>query len=512
MRHCIRKLCVAASALGCLLAFAPAARADRLDELKKRGTLIWGGDESGGAPYVFRKPDGKLYGFEAELAEELAKELGVNAEFKPGDWAQLPSMLDRGDLDIVLNGYESTPDRQDAYRCSRPYYVYGLQLLVPPDSPVNSWEDLKELKNQGKLRKIGVLEQTAAYRYAKKLFGEEHVHPFPNALDAMEKTTAGDLDATLQDDCFAVQFADDYPKLRFVDRPVAPGFYVALVRRDEERLQKAINDALEKIINDGRLKTIYDHWDMAGRAQVVSLRNVNEIKGDGSTTGRIWQVVLDSLPMLIQAAGVTVKLACCAMPLAIAIGILVAIGRMYGPWFVAKPLTVYVEVLRGTPLMLQLFVIYYLLPRIGIKFEPIEAAILGLAINYSAYEAEIYRAGFQAVPSGQMEAALSLGMTKPQAIWRVVLPQAFRIVIPPVANDFIALFKDTSVCSVITVIELTKQYDIERQNHPPALIHLAAVTAILYLLMSYPASLFARWTEKKLGGKKIEAAHGQVPT
>ncbi|MGL4463735.1 MAG: amino acid ABC transporter permease, partial [Planctomycetia bacterium] len=148
-------------------------------------------------------------------------------------------------------------------------------------------------------------------------------------------------------------------------------------------------------------------------------------------------------------------------------------------------------------LMLQLYAIFFLLPQIGIQVEPLTAAILGLSLNYAACEAEIYRAGLQAVPGGQMEAALALGMSRWQAVYRVVLPQATRIVIPPVANDFIFLFKDTSVCSVVTVVELTKTYSVMSQTSG-AYAELAALTAILYLAMSYPLSLFARWLERKL--------------
>ena len=486
------------------------ARADRLDEIKKRGTLIWGADAAGGAPYV-QDEKGVQTGFEVEIADELAKELGVKALFYQGDWDQLPPLMEKGEIDIVLNGYESTRERQDAYGCSRPYYRYGLQLLVRRDSPIQSWNDLLKLKEGNGDFKIAVLNDSAAEKYVIEKFGEERHQSFKNALDAMTKTEQREDVATLQDDCFANYFAKEYPELRFVEKPTAPGYYVALVNKKEDRLLQAVNATLEKMIHDGRLAKIYDHWKMGGPDQVAMLYETNENKGDGSTTGNNWQYVWENMPLLLKAAGVTIELAVIAMPLAIIIGILVAIGRMYGPWFIAKPLTVYVEVLRGTPLMLQLYFLYFLLPNLGIELSFMQAAILGLAINYSGYEAEIYRAGFQAVSPGQMEAALSLGMTKRQAIWHVVLPQAFRIVIPPVANDFIALFKDTSVCSVISVIELTKRYDILRQNHPTALVHLAAVIAGLYLLMSYPASLFARWTEKKLGGRKIDGAHGQAP-
>jgi len=167
---------------------------------------------------------------------------------------------------------------------------------------------------------------------------------------------------------------------------------------------------------------------------------------------------------------------------------------------VRVPCTLYVEVLRGTPLLLQLFVIYYLIPQVlpVLTLELMQAGIIGLAINYSAYEAENFRAGLQAIPKGQMEAALALGMAPFTAIRRVIVPQAIRVVIPPMTNDFIALFKDTSVCSVILITELTRQYNVLFNNHREFIVVFAAMTAGLYLLMSYPLSLLAQFVERSL--------------
>ena len=165
------------------------------------------------------------------------------------------------------------------------------------------------------------------------------------------------------------------------------------------------------------------------------------------------------------------------------------------------PLTGYVEFLRGTPLMLQLYFIFYFLPEVGIVIPAFPTAILGLAVNYSAYESEIYRAGLQAIPPGQMEAALSLGMSQMTALRRIIVPQAFRIVIPPVVNDFIAMFKDTSVCSVVTIVELTKRFSVLSRNNVSDLVVLMALTGLLYLAMSYPMSLLARHIEKRLGNE-----------
>jgi len=151
--------------------------------------------------------------------------------------------------------------------------------------------------------------------------------------------------------------------------------------------------------------------------------------------------------------------------------------------------------------LLQLYFLFFMLPKIDpiLALDPIYTGILGLAINYAAYEAENYRAGIQSIPRGQLEAALALGMSPFTAVWRVVLPQAFRVVIPPVTNDFIALFKDTSVCSVILITELTRKYNELYNFNRELVIELAFITAGLYLLMSYPMSLLAGRLERRLG-------------
>jgi polar amino acid transport system substrate-binding protein len=202
--------------------------------------------------------------------------------------------------------------------------------------------------------------------------------------------------------------------------------------------------------------------------------------------------------LLLKAAAMTVFLSVVSMPLAMLIGLLVALGRLYGPRLIRPFLAIYVEFLRGTPLMLQLFFIYFITPELlGFGLPALLASIIGLALNYSAYESEIYRAGLQAIPEGQMEAALALGMTRRQALYRIIIPQATRIVIPPVTNDFIALFKDTSVCSVITIVELTKQYSI-LANSTLKVLEFGLATSFLYLAMSWPLSWFARYYERRL--------------
>lgn len=474
-----------------------ACAADALAEIRARGVLRWGGDQEGGGPFVYPDPQHpeKLRGFEVELAEMLAGELGVKAEFVQGQWDKLPLLLGRT-IDVVLNGFELTPTRSRDYLCTRPYFQYGLQLLARDDSKLQSWDDLAAGKAPQPWR-VGVLVGSAAETFWQQAIPPYNVQvaTYDGSTDAMEQVSSGVLDATLQDDCVAQFYADRFPRLKFIGRPVAGGYYVALVARDQPQLHSALNAALGKLIADGRLKALYDRWDLAGRAQMLALRKTAEVHVADDRS--IWEIIRANLPMLLQAAGVTVFLSVVSMPLAVALGLLIAIGRLFGPRLLAVPLAVYVELVRGTPLMLQLYAIFFLLPQLGIELQPLVAAIAGLAINYSAYEAEIYRAGFQAVPRGQMEAALALGMTRGQAIRRILLPQAFRMVIPPVTNDFIALFKDTSVCSVVTVVELTKRYSVLALS-TGAIVELAAITAVLYMLMSYPLSLLAHWSEQRM--------------
>jgi polar amino acid transport system substrate-binding protein len=213
-------------------------------------------------------------------------------------------------------------------------------------------------------------------------------------------------------------------------------------------------------------------------------------------------VVWDHAGTLLWSAGLTILLAVTAFPLAVLLGALVALLRHSGPRVLRPVLTAYVEFLRGTPLLLQLYVIFFLLPEWGLRLPALATAILGLGLNYSAYESEIFRAGLAAIPKGQEEAAAALGLSRLQTLRYVIAPQTLRVVLPPMANDFIALFKDTSVCSVITIVELTKRYSVLSMS-TQATLELTLATAVLYLAMSLPASALAKRIERRLARRPL---------
>jgi polar amino acid transport system substrate-binding protein len=208
-----------------------------------------------------------------------------------------------------------------------------------------------------------------------------------------------------------------------------------------------------------------------------------------------WEAARRYIPSLLQASTVTMVLSCLAMLLAVAIGVVIATGRVYGSRPVQLALTGYVELIRGTPILLQLFVLYYGIAA-AVRLPAFAAALLGLALNYAAYESEIYRAALEAVSKGQLEAARTLGLSERQVLTLVRGPQAFRLALAPMTNDFVALLKDSSIVSVLTVLELTKQTQIFATNTGSWVIP-GLLCAALYLVMSLPLAALARRLERR---------------
>jgi polar amino acid transport system substrate-binding protein len=241
-------------------------------------------------------------------------------------------------------------------------------------------------------------------------------------------------------------------------------------------------------------------------AQLTSQPQALEDYTRAVTSNRTWRDRLRQyvsyIPILItQGAPMTLLISVLGMALAVAFGLVLALTNLYAPWPAAWAARAYIEVFRGTPLLIQLYLIFYGLPNIGIKLSPLVAAVVGLGLNYAAYEAENYRAGIQSIPKGQMEAALSLGMTRWQALQHVIVPQALRLVIPPVTNDFIALFKDSSIVSVITMVELTKVYGQLASTYYDY-IGVGILTAAIYFLMGLPFVRLARWVEARMANDR----------
>jgi len=203
-------------------------------------------------------------------------------------------------------------------------------------------------------------------------------------------------------------------------------------------------------------------------------------------------------PDLWAGLQLTVLLTVLGMALALVIGMLLALARLDPRRrLLAVPANIFVELIRGSPLLLQLFYIFYVFPFFGLRLGKIEAAVLGLGINYGAYLSEVFRGGIEAVDHGQWEAARSLGMRARVYMPHVILPQAIRIVIPPVGNYFISMFKDTALVSTISIGELLFRGQLLAAENFRYL-EIYSLIFVLYVLISYPASLGVRALERSL--------------
>ncbi|MFA1822607.1 amino acid ABC transporter permease [Virgibacillus oceani] len=205
-----------------------------------------------------------------------------------------------------------------------------------------------------------------------------------------------------------------------------------------------------------------------------------------------FSIIIDSLPPLINAAGMTIMLAVISIIFALVIGFFTAMGRISKIKILRIIATVYVSMFRGTPLLVQIFVIYYGLPQINIELGAIASGILALTLNAGSYLSESFRASILAVDKGQMEAAVSMGMSYSQAMIRIILPQSIRIAIPTLSNTYIILIKDTSLVSVITVTELLRMSTlIIARTFEPLTIYLLAA-AMYWVIITFFTILLDR--------------------
>ena len=475
--------------------------------------LIWAADAEGGAPYISMDPEhpGQYIGFEVDLAKALEKEIGRHIEFKQANFTNLASVLNRGDINFAMNGMEKTPDREEKFRLSWPYYVFTLQLVVRKDETrINSLEDCLKPGIR-----VGTLGDTAASR----LLTQKNI-PFRNydsQTTPYKDLEQNQLDAVLLDLPIAAQYTKRDPdfnnKLKFAGKPISPGFYVVVFRKEDEALAAQFDAAIKHLRDDGTLRKIYEKWDLwnddQGPLETSKLEQTLQTSATNWTFAHYFpRLVFGSgYPnFLLGGALMTVCLTVLGFLLAMAIGLPIATARLYGPAPLRWLATIYVEFFRGIPVLLLLYFLYYSLPELGLalhlpfslKLNAFLVGVIGFGLNYGAYESEIYRAGIASIPVGQWEAGASLGMSPFRIFRRIILPQAVKVILPPMTNDFVALFKDTSVVSVIAVSELMKMYQIMAADHLQY-VEIGVTTMVLYLVMSVPLAQLSRYLERRWG-------------
>ena len=466
--------------------------------------LRWGADAQSGAPYVFHDPadQSRVTGYETEIIAEVAARLGRPPILVQNDWDGLIPGLQRGLYQVVIDGIEITPEHAQAVDFSTPYYRSFEQIVVRRDQA--GLDTLAALHGHV----VGTLKASLADRILQRQPGLS-VRLYDEEINAYADLASHRVDAVLLDWPIALYYAQPDPRLKLVGAPVGELAYGIAIPKGQDVLRGRIDTALEAMRRDGTLRRILSRWNLWSATMAAP--------GDDADAGvppSAWRHYLEAtapipgwgdrlrryagfLPLIGRGAMLTLAVSACAMLLAVTIGLLLALARRYGPRPLAIVATLYVEIVRGTPLLIQILFIFYGLPGLGIRLDPFLAGVVALGLNYGAYEAENYRAGLQSVPHGQTEAAVALNMTQAQTLRHVVIPQAFRFVVPVMTNDFISLLKDSSLVSVITLSELSQTY-VRLSTTYYDYFGTGLMIGSAYLLLGLPFVHLARLAERRL--------------
>ncbi len=449
--------------------------------IKQRGEITWGADRAGGEPFVFEDPEdpSKLTGFEVEIMDAIARRLGVKHRMVQYTWSQLVPSLERGDFDIVMNGLEATGARRDRILLSEPYFIYAETLTIRKGDPYLSIFDLVG-------KRVGSLNETYAWDIIKMLPMEGA--PYEGNEEPYIDLELGRVDGVLLDNIIADRYGCTRAAVKCLPYDVARGSYAIGIRKDDRELKAALDQTLAAMKQDGELEKILRTWKLWDH------RQTEEVGLSVAPPARRFDG--EMMKQFLDAALLTLELSLFAFVIAVPLGLLLAIMRVYGGTAPSAAARIYIELFRGTPVLLQLFVLYYGLGE-ALHLGPIQAGVIGLGLNYAAYEAEVYRGALLAIPRGQAEASRALGMSPWQTLRFIMVPQAFRVALPPMTNDFVSLLKDSSLVSTVAAIELTKRMQMAALEMRSYLIP-GIACAVLYILLSFPLSELARRLERRL--------------
>jgi polar amino acid transport system substrate-binding protein len=433
------------------------------------------------APMGFRDADGNIVGFDIDLANAVADLYGWELEYQPIDWAMKETELNSGNIDMIWNGYGITPEREEMVLFSEPYIESGQVVISKKGSDIEQISDLagKTIATQSGSTALTFMQEWPDDTFSK-LASDPVLYPSYNEVFA-------DLDADRVDAVYSGEIytrytltqkgtLDDYQM--FTDEssiePMGVGF-----RKEDTALKTQVDEGIQTLRDNGTYDEIYAKWFGA----------------DAATTKET-NIVLAVLPSLLNGLKLTLLLFVVVSVISIPIGFLIGVLRVFGPKWLQAIIEAYVFIMRGSPLMLQLMVIFFGLPYVGISLDRFTAAVLAYVINYAAYYAEIFRGGISAVPAGQYESISVLGIGKVRGFRRIILPQVIKIVMPSMGNEIISLVKDTSLVYVIGLGEMLRAGNIAANTYASLVPYLVA--GVIYLLVTAILTVVLRRVEKQL--------------
>ncbi|MFG1931897.1 ABC transporter permease subunit [Mycobacterium sp. NPDC048908] len=435
--------------LAALLLTGCGGQASNGDNPVKSAGVLRVGTEGVYSPFSYHDPaTGQLVGYDVDVARAVADKLGVRAEFVETPWDSIFAALEANRFDIVANEVTINDERKQKYDLSEPYSVgEGVIVTRADDNSIKSLADLKG--------KVAAENATSNWSDVARKAGArvEAVEGFTQAIKLLNQ---GRVDVVVNDSiavyAYLAETGDTTVKIAGnVGEKSEQGF----AARKNSGLLPDLNKALDELRADGTLADISQKYLKANASGAPeAAQNPTEPKST-------WDLILDSLGPLAKAAITkTVPLTVISFVIGLVLALAVALARLSSNVILTNVARFYISVIRGTPLLVQLFIVFYALPELGVKIDPFPAAIIAFSLNVGGYAAEIIRSAIQSIPKGQWEAAETIGLNYVGTLRRIILPQATRVAVPPLSNTLISLVKDTSLASTILVTELLRQAQI----------------------------------------------------
>ena len=435
----------------------------------------------------------KIEGIDPTIVRKVAETLGYELVIQDMAFDSVIAAVQSGKADIAASGITVTEERKKQVNFTVPYVVAKQVILVMKDSPIANASDLKG-------KRIGVQHGTTGDLYVSKNIGEPQ--RFNNAPLAVGAMTAGKLDAVVIDGEPAEVFLMQRSNIRMIAEPLTYEEYAFAISKNNAWLLSDFNTELKKLIESGEVKRIIDHYkDLNNEIASGAAVEAETFWGKFKESLYINFVKDNRYMYLVKGFGITIYITVFAIVLGIVIGFTVAVVRACAiqtgrlkvlDWFCR----VYLTVIRGTPVVVQLLIIYFVIFG-AVDVDKVLVAVIAFGINSGAYVAEIVRSGIMSIDKGQLEAGRSLGLSYNKTMRAVILPQAFKNVLPALGNEFIVLLKETSISGYIALQDLTKGGDIIRSQTYDAFLPLMAV-ALIYLAVVMILSGLLNSLEKRL--------------
>jgi His/Glu/Gln/Arg/opine family amino acid ABC transporter permease subunit len=440
----LRRALLAVVLLATVFAAAACGAPDsnKADRIQSAGVLRVG-TEGVYAPFSYHDEGGQLVGYDVDIAKAVGDKLGVKVEFVETPWDSMFAALEANRFDIVANQVTINDERKAKYDLSDPYAIgQGVIVTRADDNSIKSIADLKG--------KVAAENPTSNWAQLARDNGArvESVDGFAQAIKLLNQ---GRVNVVVNDSIAVYQYlaetGDKTVKIAVETKEKSEQGFAA---RKDSGLLPELNKALKDLSSDGTLASISQKYLKA------NVSGGSAPAGQPQTQHRsTWKLIADNLwPLAKAAITVTIPLTIISFIVGLIIALAVALARLSKNPLLSNVARFYISLIRGTPLLVQLFIIFYALPEFGIKIDPFPAAVIAFSINVGGYAAEIIRSSIQSIPKGQWEAAETIGFNYVGALRRIILPQAARVAVPPLSNTLISLVKDTSLASTILVTEL----------------------------------------------------------